>query len=346
MLTLTLTLTLTLALTLTLKDKPLMGIPHVAVSYLVSCFVLSCLGLVCIVVSCRVLSCRILSCLVLSCLFFSCLILPSLVLLCYLVLPCVVVSCYLVLSCLYLAFCLVLNKFHCSLACIIHSQEKMLHAGSNGSKRRVVMFDLGGVVADSPIVAIRKFSARRGLQDLNPFLGKSSAWAAFMRGEIGPSDFPETVYEESKLNDYSDGISLGASGWADMLSAMAGTGAGLMGEGDDDGLGGYRPLMIQTLRSLRAAGWTVAALTNNFDTPPLPDPKAQAIADAQHKKFVALFDHFIESRVVGLMKPDPLFYEHALNIIGCRFEALNILHYFRYCPYSAMSLELNQTQGR
>ncbi len=176
-------------------------------------------------------------------------------------------------------------------------------------------------MADSPIVAIRKFAARRGLQDLNPFLGKSSAWAAFMRGEIGPADFPEAVYEESKHNDYSDGISLGASGWADMLSAMAGTGAGLMGEGDGDGLGGYRPIMIQTLRSLRAAGWTVAALTNNFDTPPLPDPKAQVIADAQHQKFVALFDHFIESRVVGLMKPDPLFYEHALNIIGCRFEA-------------------------
>jgi hypothetical protein len=140
-----------------------------------------------------------------------------------------------------------------------------------------------------------------------------------VKGQVGPAEFPEAAFEESKQIGYSDGVSLGAKGWAEMLGAMAGTGAGLMGEGDDnDGLGGYRPLMIQTLRRLRAAGWTVAALTNNFDTPPLPDPKAQAEADKQHAKFVALFDHFIESRLVGLSKPDPLFYEHALITIGCR----------------------------
>lgn len=61
----------------------------------------------------------------------------------------------------------------------------------------------------------------------------------------------------------------------------------------------------------------MCALTNNFNTEPLGDPEEQAKADAAHEKFVSLFDHFIESRLVGLSKPDPRLYEHALKIIGC-----------------------------
>merc|ERR1711964_672279 len=80
---------------------------------------------------------------------------------------------------------------------------------------------------------------------------------------------------------------------------------------------GHRPLMIRTLRRLRAAGFTIAALTNNFHSTPMVDPKLQAAGDREHAKFVALFDHFIESRVVGLSKPDRRFYEHALRTIGC-----------------------------
>merc|ERR1711964_762061 len=83
---------------------------------------------------------------------------------------------------------------------------------------------------------------------------------------------------------------------------------------------GHRPLMIRTLRRLRAAGFTIAALTNNFHSTPMVDPKLQAAGDREHAKFVALFDHFIESRVVGLSKPDLRFYQHALRVIGCAPE--------------------------
>ena len=71
--------------------------------------------------------------------------------------------------------------------------------------------------------------------------------------------------------DYADGKSLGATGWAQMLESMAD--------------GEHRPIMIRTLRRLRGAGITVAALTNNFDTDPLPDPAAQAQADREHGTF-------------------------------------------------------------
>merc|ERR1712039_113293 len=80
------------------------------------------------------------------------------------------------------------------------------------------------------------------------------------------------------------------------------------------------PLMIRALKRLRASGFIVCALTNNFDTEPLPDKEEQTKLDEAHQKFVALFDHFIESRVVGLSKPDPQFYMHALKAIGCAAE--------------------------
>mmetsp|Transcript_82743 Transcript_82743/g.255740 ORF Transcript_82743/g.255740 Transcript_82743/m.255740 type:complete len:237 (-) Transcript_82743:43-753(-) len=169
--------------------------------------------------------------------------------------------------------------------------------------RRVVIFDIGGVIADSPIVAIRRFCREAGIADLNPFLGRSGAWDAFMRGKLKPGDFPKAAHEESVASDYKDGIGLGVQGWGRMLDSIVSN--------------GYRPLMIRTLRRLRDAGFKLVALTNNYDTEPLPDPKEQAKAEVEHQKFVGLFDHFVESRVVGLSKPDRRFYEHALGEAGC-----------------------------
>eukprot|EP00413_Alexandrium_margalefii_P027960 CAMPEP_0204573720 /NCGR_PEP_ID=MMETSP0661-20131031/40187_1 /ASSEMBLY_ACC=CAM_ASM_000606 /TAXON_ID=109239 /ORGANISM="Alexandrium margalefi, Strain AMGDE01CS-322" /LENGTH=227 /DNA_ID=CAMNT_0051582177 /DNA_START=39 /DNA_END=718 /DNA_ORIENTATION=+ len=169
--------------------------------------------------------------------------------------------------------------------------------------RTVVIFDIGGVIADSPIQAIRRFCRAAGIADLNPFLGRSTAWDAFMRGRLKPADFPKAAYEECIASDYKDGVGLGARGWGKMLDSMASS--------------GYRPLMIRTLRRLRSAGFKLVALTNNYDTEPLPDAEEQARADAEHKKFVGLFDHFVESRVVGLSKPDRRFYEYALKEAGC-----------------------------
>lgn len=169
--------------------------------------------------------------------------------------------------------------------------------------RRVIIFDLGGVVADSPILAIRRFCRDIGVIDMNPFLGKSDAFHSFMQGKLKPSDFPNAVHKECVDTAFREGVQLGVDGWTKLLASMT--------------QGGHRPLMIRTLRRLRQAGFRLAALTNNYDTEPLPDPKQQAQAEQEQSKFVALFDHFIESRVVGLSKPDPKFYEYALKVIGC-----------------------------
>uniref|UniRef100_A0A7S1W3N7 Uncharacterized protein n=1 Tax=Alexandrium catenella TaxID=2925 RepID=A0A7S1W3N7_ALECA len=169
--------------------------------------------------------------------------------------------------------------------------------------RQVVIFDIGGVIADSPILAIRRFCQKAGIADVNPFLGRSRAWDAFMQGKLKPAGFPRAVYEECTEADYKDGIQLGVQGWMELLESMVSS--------------GYRPLMIRTLRRLRSTGFKLVALTNNYDTEPLPKAEDQARAEAEHQKFMRLFDHFIESRVVGLSKPDKRFYEYALKAAGC-----------------------------
>jgi beta-phosphoglucomutase-like phosphatase (HAD superfamily) len=40
---------------------------------------------------------------------------------------------------------------------------------------RAVLFDIGGVIADSPIMAIRRYCESIGIPDINPFLGDSPA---------------------------------------------------------------------------------------------------------------------------------------------------------------------------
>jgi hypothetical protein len=63
-------------------------------------------------------------------------------------------------------------------------------------RARGVLFDIGGVIADSPIMAIRRWSVTAGVPDLNPFLGESEAWNAFMRGAIDRAAFDAGLADE------------------------------------------------------------------------------------------------------------------------------------------------------
>eukprot|EP00927_Polykrikos_kofoidii_P003479 TRINITY_DN11382_c0_g1_i1.p1 TRINITY_DN11382_c0_g1~~TRINITY_DN11382_c0_g1_i1.p1 ORF type:complete len:262 (-),score=41.17 TRINITY_DN11382_c0_g1_i1:99-884(-) len=170
-------------------------------------------------------------------------------------------------------------------------------------RRKVVIFDLGGVVLESPINLIRAFCEARGILDVNRFLGGSAAWAALERSEITADEFPSAIHNESCTRGYADGIALGVDGWRELLPEM--------------GKVCQRPLMLRTLKRLRAAGIKVAALTNNF-TPPTTLSGASPLAPASGSSdFRDLFDHFIESRLTGLRKPDPRIYELALRTVGC-----------------------------
>ena len=163
---------------------------------------------------------------------------------------------------------------------------------------RAVLFDIGGVIADSPIMAIRRYCASIGMADINPFLGDSPAWNAYMRGAMARPEYDVALAAELEEAGFGE-VDVGA----------------LM-EGTFGAQGGHRPLMIRTIRRLREAGLLTGALTNNWASDPLPDPAEQAAAEAEHAKFTSLFDAFVESSVTGLQKPDPAIYELALKELG------------------------------
>jgi epoxide hydrolase-like predicted phosphatase len=67
-----------------------------------------------------------------------------------------------------------------------------------------------------------------------------------------------------------------------------------------------RPRMLDAIRTLRARGLRVGALTNNW----------QAEAPRPSTALRDLFDVFVESAVVGLRKPDPRIYELVCEQLG------------------------------
>ena len=74
--------------------------------------------------------------------------------------------------------------------------------------------------------------------------------------------------------------------------------------------GDVRPAMVEAVRRCSAT-FETACLTNNFgadDTPTAPEVVA----------ILALFDVVLESRTLGVRKPEPLFYELACEAVGVR----------------------------
>jgi putative hydrolase of the HAD superfamily len=154
-----------------------------------------------------------------------------------------------------------------------------------------VVFDLGGVVLDSPLAVFAAYERELGLpvHTLNRAivaLGTASAWARLERGELTMEQFHSAFDSE--------------------MAPHGGVSARLLMERIASATA-VRPAAVAAIRKLRAAKIKVAALTNNW------------VSDDQHSKMGELrseFDVFIESTKVGLRKPDPRIYELACRELG------------------------------
>ncbi len=155
-----------------------------------------------------------------------------------------------------------------------------------------VLFDIGGVVMSSPFEAFNRYEERAGLpRDLvrrvNATNPDTNAWAHFERNQIDRDEFC--------LRFEIEALSLGHHVDAgEVLAGLAGV---------------VRPAMVEAVRRC-AERLKTAALTNNFamngDVPVGPSPLDDVYP---------LFDVVVESRLVGWRKPDPRFYEHALELL-------------------------------
>lgn len=152
---------------------------------------------------------------------------------------------------------------------------------------RAVLFDLGGVVFDSPFDGFTRYEAQAGLPSglirrLNATNPDSNAWARFERGELDRDGFIRAFEDEA----------LAAGHRVEGLRVLE----SLRGE--------VRPAMLVALHRLREAGVKLAAVTNNI---------APMAVDGRHGGFLEVFDTVVESSVEGIRKPEPAFYAIALD---------------------------------
>lgn len=157
-----------------------------------------------------------------------------------------------------------------------------------------VIFDLGGVVIASPM---QTFAAHEREHDLaHNFInrmivanGADSAWGRLERGEIAMDAAFFELFDTELAAAGAPGLS-SKHIFADVAASA-----------------GVNTNMLAAIGLLRAAGYKLAALTNNW-----VDEKDPGVAHSLQ----SLFDVFVESAVEGVRKPDPRIYQIACERLG------------------------------
>jgi putative hydrolase of the HAD superfamily len=150
-----------------------------------------------------------------------------------------------------------------------------------------VVFDLGGVLTESPLTGFAAYEDEAGLPSglivrINSTDPDTNAWARFERNELDVAGFCAAFEAEaSALGHRVDA--------ARVLEALRGE---------------LRPSMVAAVRRLRDAGLPLALLSNNV----APMERAGALGD-----LLALFDAVVESSTEGVRKPEPEIYRRALT---------------------------------
>ena len=162
-----------------------------------------------------------------------------------------------------------------------------------------VVFDLGGVITESPMHAFAAYEAEAGLPDglirrLNSTDPDTNAWARYERNELDTAGFCAAFEAEAAAAGHR----------VDATRVLA----ALSGE--------VRPEMVAAIEQLHAAGFPLGLLSNNV----APMERTGRLGD-----LLGLFDAVVESSIEGVRKPEPEIYRRALDrlsdAVGRRLEA-------------------------
>jgi putative hydrolase of the HAD superfamily len=157
---------------------------------------------------------------------------------------------------------------------------------------KAVLFDFGGVILSSPFEAFAALEERNGLppgiiRRINSTDPDTNAWAQLERSELTVAGFVEAFEAEAAREGHP------VDGW-EVIEALRGD---------------VRPAMVEVVRRC-AERFKTGLLTNNFVT---GDGGGGMAADPEIKAILDLFDVIVESSRIGVRKPTPAFYEHALR---------------------------------
>jgi len=159
-----------------------------------------------------------------------------------------------------------------------------------------VLFDLGGVILTSPFEEFARYEARAGLpagtvRRINSTDPHTNAWARLERNESTLSEFVDEFQAEGAA------LGLAVDGWA-VLECLRGQ---------------VRPQMRAAVERCSEV-FATGLLTNNFVS--WADAHGDDAPDVELAGLLARFDVVVESSVVGVRKPEPRFYELALEQLG------------------------------
>ncbi|KAF8941749.1 hypothetical protein BGZ47_007230 [Haplosporangium gracile] len=226
---------------------------------------------------------------------------------------------------------------------------------------KAVLFDIGGVVVGSPFQGIADFELQHNLpvNYLNVAITRAGHNGAFQRLERGEVDL--WSFYEAFSDQLSDTRNVAAyAKYAELRSKAFDKTSFKAPKIDGRALfhqmmskaAVVNPCMVEAIAALRKAGYTVAALTNNFNYPSdergqheqelilketadsflttTPTPagragKGSGVIVMGQDQLKTLFDHFIESAILGLRKPDPAIYRKAGEIVGFKPEEIVFL---------------------
>eukprot|EP01006_Ploeotia_vitrea_P001743 TRINITY_DN105539_c0_g1_i1.p1 TRINITY_DN105539_c0_g1~~TRINITY_DN105539_c0_g1_i1.p1 ORF type:complete len:227 (+),score=20.15 TRINITY_DN105539_c0_g1_i1:27-707(+) len=160
---------------------------------------------------------------------------------------------------------------------------------------RAVLFDIGGVILDAPLMGIRKYMADAGI-NRKTFARRFTTSEAWRRLNCGTVDLHEFCKEFD-----SECVAAGEPGNHNvkyMVQLMNDTMV-------------LRPRMVAAAARLQGAGFTVGGLTNNWRVGEGDqDQMTTCVEEMRH-----IFDVLIESCKEGVMKPDRQIYQIALDTL-------------------------------
>ncbi len=160
-------------------------------------------------------------------------------------------------------------------------------------KYKAIIWDFGGVITSSPFDAFNEFEEVNGLpkdiiRTINSENPDMNAWAQFESNSITIDQFNDLFLKEAKAKGFD------IKG-RDIIKLLKGS---------------IRENMVSFLRELKA-DFKLGCITNNVK------PSSEENTDIETKEAMSIFDHVIESSIVGIRKPNPEIY-----MMSC--DALNV----------------------
>ncbi len=160
-------------------------------------------------------------------------------------------------------------------------------------KYKAIIWDFGGVITSSPFDAFNEFEEVNGLpkdiiRTINSENPDINAWAQFESNSITINQFDDLFLKEAKAKGFD------IKG-RDIIKLLKGS---------------IRENMVSFLRELKS-DFKLGCITNNVK------PSSEENTDNETKEAMSIFDHVIESSIVGIRKPNPEIY-----MMSC--DALNV----------------------